>query len=243
MVGRPSGCCCPTGAPVEAETAGEPAIRVLLCDDHRILSDALAMLIGMDPGMQLVADPVDTAEHAVSVAAEHSPDVVLMDVELRGPVNGLEATRRIRQVCPATNVVVMSGAADPDRLLVEAIEAGASGFLPKTEAASDILGAVRAAARGEPLVDSATLARVLRRIAGGREARRDIDERVGRLTEREREVLRLLGEGKSNDDIATELVISAHTVQTHVRNLLSKLRVHSKLEAVALAAKSGAIKV
>lgn len=220
-----------------------PGIRVLLCDDHRILSDALAMLIRMDPGMDLVTDPVDTAELAVAAAVEHSPDVVLMDVELRGPTTGLEATRRIRQLCPSTHVVVMSGSGDPDRLLVGAIEAGASGFLPKTEAASDILGAVRGAACGEALIDATTLARVLRRIATGREARRDVDERVGRLTEREREMLQLLAEGRSNDQIAAQLVISGHTVQTHVRNILSKLVVHSKLEAVALAAKSGVIKV
>ncbi len=225
------------------EVPEERVISVLLCEDHKVLSDLLAMLIRMDRGVRLVTAPVCTAEEAVSSAVEYSPDVVLMDVELLGPTNGLEATRQIRQLCPSTHVVVMSGSGDRDRLLVEAIEAGASGFLSKTEAARDIVAAVRAAANGETLVDAATLARLLRQIAAGREARREADERIGRLTAREREILQLLAQGHSNERIASELFISVPTVRSHVRNLLGKLGVHSKLGAVALAAKSGALRI
>lgn len=219
------------------------AIRVLLCDDHRILSDAFAMLIRSDPALELVCDPVDTAEQAVAAATEHQPHVVLMDVELKSEATGLDATRQIKQICPWTNVVVMSGSGDPDRLLVAAVEAGASGFLPKTEAAGRVLEAIQAAARGESLIDSTTLSRVLRQVAGNRDARRQMDERTGRLTSREREILQLLAQGLSNDQVAVKLFISPQTVQTHIRNVLSKLRVHSKLEAVALAAKAGTIAV
>lgn len=216
-------------------------IRVLLCDDHRILSDALAMLIDFDPGLELVTDPVDNGLDAVAAALEHRPDVVLMDVELLGAMDGFEATRRIREVSPLTHVVIVSGVADPDTALIRTIEAGGSGFLPKTEAATSMLSAVRAASRGESLVDALTLARVMRRIAQQRSDRGAVRERTSRLTEREREILRYLAEGMSNEQVAAKLFISVHTVQTHTRNILSKLGVHSKLQAVALASKAGVL--
>jgi DNA-binding NarL/FixJ family response regulator len=217
----------------------EPPVRVVLCDDHRVLSDALATLIGMDEGLVLVAAPVQTGQDAIDAVEQYRPDVVLMDVELIGVMDGFEATRHIKEISPQTNVVVMSGVADPDSALIKAIEAGASGFLPKTEAADRMLDGVRAAARGESLIDAATLARVLRRIAQNRKDHRGIRERTSRLTDREREVLQNLARGHSNDDIAAALFISPHTVQTHTRNILGKLDVHSKLQAVALAAQAG----
>lgn len=214
---------------------------MLLCDDHRILSDALATLIGLDAGLDLVAPPVQTGQDAVDAVLEHGPEVVLMDVELIGAMTGFQATSRIREMSPTTYVVVMSGVGDPDRALINAIEAGASGFLPKTETASRLLDAVRAAARGESLIDAVTLTRVLRRIAQDRKDRLGIQQRTNRLTSREREILQNLAQGQSNDDIAAALFISTNTVQTHTRNILGKLGVHSKLQAVALAAKAGAL--
>lgn len=225
------------------DPAGGDPIRILLCDDHKVLADALALMIRSDPQLRLVADPVDTAEEAVSLASEHKPDVVLMDVQLKGHSTGIEATRRIKQICPSTNVLVMSGSGPADTLLVEAVEAGASGFMPKTEAAEDVIASVKAAARGEILVDPQLLARVLQRVGAERQARRDAERIIRRLTEREREILGLLGKGFSNDDIAGKLYISPQTVQTHVRNILNKLAVHSKLEAVALGARAGALTV
>jgi DNA-binding NarL/FixJ family response regulator len=222
-------------------TDPQPQVRVLLCDDHRILSDALATLIGLDAGLDLVAPPVQTGQDAVDAVLEHGPEVVLMDVELIGAMTGFQATSRIREMSPTTYVVVMSGVGDPDRALINAIEAGASGFLPKTETASRLLDAVRAAARGESLIDAVTLTRVLRRIAQDRKDRLGIQQRTNRLTSREREILQNLAQGQSNDDIAAALFISTNTVQTHTRNILGKLGVHSKLQAVALAAKAGAL--
>lgn len=218
-----------------------PPIRVLICDDHRILSDAMAMLIGMESDLELVAEPFERAAPAIAAVAEFAPDVVLMDVELPGGTSGIEATRTITEQSPRTKVVVMSGSGDPDQVLVDAIGAGAAGFIPKTEAATKILGAVRAAASGESLLDSATLARVLRRVADARAVRQAVDRRTTRLTEREREILQRMSEGESNDDIAGSLFLSIHTVHTHVRNILVKLEVHSKLQAVALAVKAGVI--
>jgi DNA-binding NarL/FixJ family response regulator len=217
-------------------------IRLLICDDHRILGDALAMLVGMDDGLELVADPFNRAETALASIAELQPDVVLMDVDLPG-MNGIEATRAIVTERPATKVVVMSGSSDPDAMMVAAIGAGAAGFLPKTEAASKILNSVRAAAGGETLLDSTTLMRVLRQVGDAKATRGALEGKTSRLTEREVQVLQSVAEGESNADIAGKLFLSVHTVQTHVRNILVKLEVHSKLQAVALAVKAGAITV
>jgi DNA-binding NarL/FixJ family response regulator len=157
-------------------------------------------------------------------------------------MTGIEATRRIKERSPSTKVIVMT-AHDEDRLMVEAVEAGASGFLSKDMPADEILSAAKAAADGEVLIDPATLTRLLAQVAREREEQRDAMVLLGDLTERERQILQLLAAGKRNDDIAAELFISPQTVQTHVRNILGKLRVHSKLEAVAFAVKHGAIQV
>ena len=166
-----------------------------------------------------------------------------MDIVFKGGgMTGIEATRKIKDASPATQVVVMT-AHDEDRLLVEAVEAGASGFLSKDESAEDVLTSAKAAADGEVLIDPETLTRLLTQVAREREAQRDALKLLGDLTEREREILGLLAQGMRNEDIAKQLFISPQTVQTHVRNILGKLRVHSKLEAVAFAVKHGAIQV
>jgi DNA-binding NarL/FixJ family response regulator len=217
-------------------------VTLLICDDHKVLTDALATVVGLDDTLHLVAPPVHTAEEAIDLCSEHLPDVVLMDIELKGGMSGIEATRRIKETSPSTKVVIMT-AHDDDRQLVEAVEAGASGFLGKDEAANELLSAAKAAAEGEVLIEPETLARLLPQVAREREAQRDAMLLLNDLTDREREILSLLAEGMRNDDIAQKLYISPQTVQTHVRNILGKLRVHSKLEAVAFAVKHGAITV
>ncbi len=216
-------------------------IRLLLCDDHQFLTDAVSALISLDERILLVSEPTATGEDAVEAVAALHPDVVLMDIDLLGPMDGFEATAHIRTVAPHTKVVIMSGVADPDTALINAIEAGASGFLSKSHAASWILDAVVAAAEGESLVDALTLVRVLHRIAQVRKDRGDIQQRTSALTSREREILRYLAQGCSNTYVGTQLFISPHTVQTHTRNILQKLGVHSKLQAVALAARADAL--
>ena len=217
-------------------------VTLLICDDHKILTDALATVVGLDPTLVMVTPPVHDPETAIEVCTEQLPDVVLMDIVFKGGMSGIEATRKIKEVSPSTKVVIMT-AHDEDRLLVEAVEAGASGFLGKDEAAEELLSAAKSAADGEVLIDPATLTRLLAQVAREREAQRDAQNLLDDLTEREREILQLLAEGMRNDDIATKLFISPQTVQTHVRNILGKLRVHSKLEAVAFAVKHGAITV
>ncbi|HEX6131800.1 MAG TPA: response regulator transcription factor [Actinomycetota bacterium] len=223
--------------------AGDDAVSLLICDDHKILTDALATVVGLDGDLAMVAPPVHTPDEAIAIAQDQLPDVVLMDIVFKGGgMSGIEATRRIKEASPATKVVIMT-AHDDDRLLVEAVEAGASGFLSKDEAAEEVLAAAKSAADGEVLIDPATLTRLLAQVAREREAQRDALALLNDLTEREREILALLAEGMRNDEIAGKLFISPQTVQTHVRNILGKLRVHSKLEAVAFAVKHGAIQV
>jgi len=222
---------------------GSEQVSLVICDDHKVLTDALSTVIGLDPTFRLVGPPVHTPDEGVALAAEQLPDVVLMDIVFKGAdTTGIEATRKIKESSPSTKVVIMT-AHDDDRLMVEAVEAGASGFLSKDLPADQILQATKAAADGEVLIDPVTLTRLLAQVAREREEQRDALALLSDLTERERQILELLAQGKRNDDIAQELYISPQTVQTHVRNILGKLRVHSKLEAVAFAVKHGAIQV
>ena len=214
-------------------------IRLLICDDHRVLTDALSLIVRADPALELVAEPVQDPDDAIELCRRDHPDVALMDLVLNARLNGIEATREIKEVSPETRVVIMTGQPD-DRSLVAAVEAGASGFLNKTTALEDVVDSVKAAAEGEILIDPATLARVLGTLARQREVREDAERLLRQLTERERQILDLLAKGQRNQDIARSLYISPQTVQTHVRNILRKLRVHSKLEAVALAVRHSA---
>jgi DNA-binding NarL/FixJ family response regulator len=218
-------------------------VTLVICDDHKVLTDALSTVVGLDDSLRLVGPPVHTPEEGVDLAADQLPDVVLMDIMFKGAhMTGIEATRRIKEVSPSTKVVIMT-AHDDDRLMVEAVEAGASGFLSKDLPANEILQSTKAAAVGEVLIDPVTLTRLLAQVAREREETRDALALLNDLTDRERQILELLAQGKRNDDIAAELYISPQTVQTHVRNILGKLRVHSKLEAVAFGVKHGVIQV
>jgi DNA-binding NarL/FixJ family response regulator len=217
-------------------------ITLLICDDHKLLTDSLAMVVGAEPDLAMVEPPVDDPGTAIELARRHRPDVVLMDVGFKtSTMNGFDATRRIKEASPATNVIIMT-ATDDESALVAGVEAGAAGFLNKTEAVDEVLDAIRGAADGEVLIDPALLARALQQVAKDREARRQAEQLLSLLTEREMEVLRLLAQGNRNEAIAEQLFISQQTVQTHVRNILAKLRVHSKLEAVSFAIRYGAVR-
>jgi DNA-binding NarL/FixJ family response regulator len=178
---------------------------LLICDDHKILTDALAMVVERDGSLRMIAAPVHVPEEAIELCREHQPDVVLMDIVFKGHMDGIKATRRIKEVSAATKVVIMT-AHDDDRLLVEAVEAGASGFMGKEEAAREVLSAAKAAAEGEVLIDPATLTRLLHKVSMEREARRDAEAILGELTEREREILQLLAEGMRNEGTSSSSV-------------------------------------
>jgi len=208
-------------------------VRVLLCDDHQVFAEALAGLLVAD-GLDVVA-VVGRVADVVPTALSHRPDVVLMDYELPDG-DGVSATRAIKAVVPQTHVVLLTSNADED-VLVAAIEAGASGFVTKHKPAAEVTAAIRAAAGGEMLVSSDMLARLLPRMNRAADRKGAYD-----LTARELEVLELLAEGTPNHELATRMGISRNTVRNHVQNLLTKLGVHSRLEAVALATREGLLR-
>jgi DNA-binding NarL/FixJ family response regulator len=215
-------------------------IRFLLCDDHRILTDALSVILETEPDFEMVAPPVVTGEEAIELVSHHHPDLVLMDISLRGSIDGIDTTRRIKEASPDTRVLIMSGQPEEDYLL-EAVEAGASGFITKGEDIEFVMSKMRAVAAGDMLVNPARLSRLLQAAAKTRASHAETEVVRGRLTPRELEVLELIAGGLSNDDIAHKLTISLLTAQTHVRNILSKLDCHSKLEAATLAVKHGIV--
>jgi DNA-binding NarL/FixJ family response regulator len=211
-------------------------IRILICDDHRVLTDALVMVVEADRELEMVAPPVHSTQEALEICRRSPPDVVLMDVSFEGGPSGLEATRQIRDACPSTSVVIMTAHHD-ERLLVDAVEAGAAAYLSKTEGVDAVLSAAKSAARGEVLFDARDLALAIARVSRERESGRTAQRLLDSLTDREREILDLLTEGLRNEELAARLFISPFTVQTHVSNILGKLGVRSKAEAVAFALK------
>jgi DNA-binding NarL/FixJ family response regulator len=213
--------------------SAKEAISVVVVDDHEMFAQGLQVILSADPGIEVVAT-AGTVEAGCAAVRLHSPDVVLMDYELPDG-DGATATVRIKQEVPQTQVVMVTSF-DDETILIRAIEAGASGFITKHKAIQEVASAVRAAKAGEALISPSMLARLLPRL-------RHNPRGLGAdLTPRESEVLQLLAEGVSNQQIADKLVLSLHTVRNHVQNVITKLGAHSKLEAVAAAVREGIIR-
>jgi DNA-binding NarL/FixJ family response regulator len=206
------------------------AIRVLFVENHQLLADALSALLGREPDIEVVGVAGTVAQ--AKTMARHRLDVVLMDYRLPDGT-GAEATRAIKARWPAARVVMVTALPD-DETILESIQAGADGYLTKDRAAEEVVDAVRAAHAGETLLPPAVLADIARRVAAAR-GRGDERLLIDPLTPRELEVLRSLTEGLSTREICDRLLISPSTLRTHVQNIMGKLRVHSKLEAVAVA--------
>lgn len=205
-------------------------IRVLLVDDHQLLTGALSRMLASEPDIQVVGVAGTVAE-AKAIARERL-DVVLMDYRLPDGT-GADATRAIKARWPAARVVMLTALND-DETILESIQAGADGYLTKDRAVEDVVGAVRAAHAGETLLPRSVIMGIAQRVAAARDRgteRRQVDP----LTPRELEVLRALTEGLSTPEICERLFIAPNTLRTHVQNIMGKLRVHSKLEAVAFA--------
>ena len=218
--------------------ADEARISVLIVDDHRAFGEALAVALDKEDDLEVVVVAVD-GESAAEEAEVRQPDVVLVDLQMPG-IDGLETSRRIRAVSKETAVVVLTGS-DDELALGRAIQAGAHGFLRKTAAVQDLAQAVRAAHRGEPLNGHDEVEFALRRLRRLRARDDDIDQRFDRLTPRELQILQLLAESKTPDEIATELAVSRNTLRTHIQNILMKLGVHSKLDAIVAAIRLGRV--
>lgn len=208
---------------------GNLPIRVLIVDDHEVLGASLARVLDDEPDMVSVglAHSLAQARTRVTTAA---PDVLLLDRRLPDG-DGVAAIPELRAIRPSMNVVVLT-AAVADDVLVQAIEAGAAGFVSKTRGLAEVTAAVRAAASGEAVISPEMLSRLLPKLS-----RSSGPEPC--LTRREQEVLNMLGQGLSNAAIAEELTVSVNTVRNHISNLSAKLGAHSKLEALSIAVRRG----
>ena len=205
-------------------SASQPT-RVLIVEDHQVVADGLSALINDQDDMTVVGTAGSVSD-SILRATELMPDVVLMDFRL-GDGTGADASMAIRQVRPETKLVFLTRE-DSDAARFAALEAGASAFLHKSRAASEVVDAIRAVAAGRSLFTPRTISALLNK-------RREAETQLERLTPREKEVLRLMAEGAASRDIASRLGISYTTVRTHIRSLGSKLGVHSKLEAIVKA--------
>lgn len=217
---------------------GTRTIGVLIVDDERTFGEALQLALRHERDL-LVLDVATGGEDALRAAREHRPDVVLMDVAMPG-MSGIEATRRIKELDPDARVLILSGHDDP-LLLARAVQAGAVGLLRKTEAVAAVAEAVRRAYRGDPIHDEDEVETALRRLRHRRSADADAAARLQRLTPRERQVLERMATGASSEEIARALGMSPHTLRTHIQNILLKLGVHSKMEALVLAIRHGLV--
>ena len=207
-------------------------MRLLIADDHRLMREGTAALLGADERIEVIGLARDGRE-AVGLAERRAPDVVLLDLNM--PVmRGIEACAAIRERCADTEVMILTvSEQEPD--LYAALRVGAAGYLLKDIAPQQLIEAVLEAGRGEPQIPPEMAGRLLRELAGGDPQR--APDPLAELTDREREVLRLLAEGLRNREIADRLQIGEATVKTHVRHVLEKLRFRNRAEAAVFAAR------
>jgi DNA-binding NarL/FixJ family response regulator len=213
-------------------------IRIVIIEDHPLMAEGLRALLSDEADMEVVGVAASVAE-AVAVANAARPDVILTDFRL-GDSTGAEAVQLIRQLLPDIVALFLS-AHDSDAVVAAAVEAGASGYLLKTESPELVVSAIRRAAGGEILVPARRLADLL---AQRRRAERHVEARrraIEAITARELEILMLMASGRDNAAIAQELSIAYTTVRSHVRSVMAKLEAHSRLEAVVKAAELGMI--
>lgn len=208
------------------------AIRVLIVDDHRVFAEAIAARLDAEPDLRVVGQ-ANTAAQALDAVETLDPDIVLLDVELGGD-DGIDLAERLRATPAAPAVVIVSFLADPVRV-GEAVRAGAAGWVTKDAPTEELLGAIRGVAVGESWIPPRLLTGVLHELLTTRRIVDEDEERLGRLTPRERSVLDMMADGLDRSSIAERMFLSTNTVRTHVQNIFAKLHVRSSLEAVALA--------
>ena len=231
------------GQPPDRPRRTEP-IRTMIVDDHALFRRGLEMVLAAEPDIELVSEASDGAE-AVEKAGETLPDIVLMDIRMPRS-SGIEACRALKDVVPSAKIVMLT-ISDEEEDLFEAIRAGASGYLLKDIPLDEVADTVRAVDGGQSLINPSMAGKLLTEFAtlARREAASEPPEQVPapKLTDREMQVLKLIARGMNNRDIAKELFISENTVKNHVRNILEKLQIHSRMEAVMVAVREKLIEL
>jgi DNA-binding NarL/FixJ family response regulator len=214
------------------ESSADEQISVLIVDDHEMVADALRQALDRTDDVHVVGSAT-TVANCLRMAQEHSPDLVLMDYHLPDGT-GVDATRQLLADFPELIVVMLTGSADAETASA-ALEAGCIGFVAKDESVNDLVRSIRKAVAGEVVVPPDLLPALVAHV-------RPRQTTIGSdLTDREREVLALLARGRSTEEIVAELGLSPHTVRNHIRNVLTKLNAHSRLEGVAIAGRAGII--
>lgn len=208
-------------------------IKVMLVDDHEMVRIGLAAVLATEEDIELVGE-AGSGQEGIRLAQEYKPDVVLMDLVMEG-MDGIETTRRIMQILPDCKVIVLTSYID-DEKIYPVIEAGAFSYLLKTSRATEIAQAIRAAASGQPVLESQVASKIMNRFRQNTKKERLPHED---LTEREMEVLKLIAKGKSNQEVADELFIGVKTVKFHVTNILAKLGCEDRTQAAIYAFKHG----
>lgn len=211
-------------------------IHVLLVDDHRIVREGVRAYLHTLADIQVVAE-ADSGAAALRAVEEHHPDVVLMDLEMPGDVDGIAATREIRRRRPETQVIVVTSH-HQDEYIFPAVRAGAISYLLKDIEPYELAEAIRKAAQGEAVLDSRVASRIIQELQG---IRQDDVNPFTELSEREFDVLRLIAAGKSNAEIAETLVLGESTVKTHIGNILKKLHLSDRTQAAVYAWKEGIV--
>jgi two-component system, NarL family, response regulator LiaR len=212
----------------------EMNIKVLLVDDHEMVRIGLAAVLGTEEGIEVVGE-ASNGHDGIRLATEYRPDIVLMDLVMEG-MDGIETTRKLLQLYPDCKVIVLTSYLD-DEKMYPVIEAGAFSYLLKTSRASEIAQAIRAAAKGQSILESQVASKIMNRFRQPK----PVNEPHEELTEREMEVLRLIAAGKSNQEAADALFIGLKTVKFHVTNVLAKLGVEDRTQAAIYAFKHGLV--
>lgn len=218
------------------ERGDEPKIRILLADEQSLFREAVRVILESQPDLEVVGEAGDGLQ-AAREAERTKPDVALLDANLPN-ADGVRTTPMILERQETCKVIVLADAED-DELLIDALEAGASGFLTKGSPLSELIDAARRVERGEVLIPPRLLGPLLHRLIKRRREQDEAYRQMARLTKREKEILALLADGADNNAIAQVLVISPGTARTHVQNVLGKLGVHSRLEAAAFVMRNG----
>jgi len=209
-------------------------IRVLIADDHPLFREGLQAMLAAAAATDLIGEAT-TGDQAIEEAADLQPDVVLMDLQMPG-TNGIEATRRIRETSPHISILVLTMFSDDDSVFA-ALRAGAQGYVLKGADRAELLRAIVAVSRGEAIFSPAIAKRLMRHFATL--SAEQMPTVFPELTDRERGILELIAQGRSNAEIATHLVLSPKTVRNHVSNILSKLHVADRAQAIIRAREAG----